>query len=314
MKLLDFLKPKSEAEKLLYEAKKLRSSNGRDPLYQFEHISFRKLFFEMNNEFVESLINKDNFPFFVYANQCNLMKQPIKYSKEQFVLTAYCNDSKQIVFRLIPPEPYVCPLCYEIRMIVDPDGNALKYETLEKDMKSSTPVLCQWDKDETHYNLGPVNNDYYNMPLQVLDIKIASNFSDLKLQINTPISVQNTKTNETLNKIDDSRINEDKMFEDKQNPVDSRISNSLVFNDFEKNLINDYFNYKSQTEGEIQIPEIYNINEEAKASEKEKTSRLPNDSSEDFSNLATNMKFCRYCGSKLVVNAAFCHRCGKKIQ
>ena len=52
MKLLDFLKPKSEAEKLLYEAKKLRSSNGRDPLYQFEHISFRKLFFEMNNEFV----------------------------------------------------------------------------------------------------------------------------------------------------------------------------------------------------------------------------------------------------------------------
>ena len=110
MGILDLLMPKDDVEKAIYEAKKLRKLNEKDALYQFEHISFRKLFFETGQPFVESLIKDDNFPFFIYTKQCSLMRQSVKYTKEQFVLTAHSNDSDQIIFKLIPPEPYRCPL------------------------------------------------------------------------------------------------------------------------------------------------------------------------------------------------------------
>ena len=215
-------------------------------------------------------------------------------------------------------------------MIVDFDGNALKYETLEKDMTSTIPLLCQWNKDGSHYNLGPIDENYSNMPLHDLELMYASNFSDIKLQhksINsTNNATENAKTSVNSDFLDKSNVKEDitdeitsNIKEDitdeiTSNVTDSHIENLLMLNDFEMNLINDYFNnQKVTTEEDILTNETGCTNEEIFVATKAETSNLYGSKEELDDNLDRVTKFCRYCGTKLVDNACFCHKCGKKL-
>lgn len=185
MGLFDILKPRNEIERLLDEAKKVKKQNTKDALYQFEHHNFRKLFYDEEVKTVEALINKKGFIYCVYLKHCELMGQTSKYSEEQFVLKAYANDRNQIVFILTPPEPYRAPLCYQIYLLVDSDGKPNTYYTLEKDLVS-TPVLCSWGHEGTHYNYGSKNiNDLCGPFVKELDIDSANSFSALLTQTNT---------------------------------------------------------------------------------------------------------------------------------
>ena len=87
-----------------------------------------------------------------------------------------------------------------------------------------------------------------------------------------------------------------------------------MLNDFEMNLINDYFNnQKVTTEEDILTNETGCTNEEIFVATKAETINLYGSKEELDDNLDRVTKFCRYCGTKLVDNACFCHKCGKKL-
>lgn len=214
MGLFDALKPKNEFERMLDEAKKLKKQNETDALYQFEHLNFRQLFFDTGAQFIDALINRDDFIYFVYSKQCELMRQPAKYSKEQFILSAHSNEKGQIVFKLIPPEPYRSPLCYKIYMTVDVDGKPLSYKTLEMESNNLPPVLCGWASGGTHYNYGSKDSGSdCGLIAHDIDIKKAKSFTDLLLQAQE-FNVKFEKT-EKNNEDNNKETNVDSKKEDK---------------------------------------------------------------------------------------------------
>lgn len=181
MGIFNFAKQKSGFEIMLEEAKKTQKQNGSDALYIFEHQNFRKLFFDTNEKFVDSLINRKDFAYFVYSKQCELMRQAPKYTEDQFTLKAYLSEKKQIVFILTPPEPYRVPLCHQIYMIVDEHGKAVNYYTLEKDFGALPPVVCGWDQNGTHYHYdaNDINDlDVFSL-VKELDLNKVNSYAEL---------------------------------------------------------------------------------------------------------------------------------------
>lgn len=92
----------------------------------------------------------------------------------------------------------------------------------------------------------------------------------------------------------------------------SKIEKLISFNDFEKKLIDDYFN-KNTTDEDIQpsTAEDHNV-KMGIPSENDDGNRPADKNAMNTSSNEKAVKFCRYCGAKLAKYAVYCHKCGKK--
>lgn len=186
MGLFNFLKPKTELELMIEEAKNQAKKNQTDALYQFEHVNFRSLFYHACDQFVLGLLNEDNLAFKVYSKACGNLNKPIEYQPNQFILSAFINSKHEIIFKLLLPEPKNMSLCFMIYIIVDSNGLPINYLTLEKDLGSNPPMLCGWDKNGKHLNYGSRTLDDlgYGPFIKEIDLTNAKSLDDLIKQSN----------------------------------------------------------------------------------------------------------------------------------
>lgn len=125
--------------------------------YEFEHIAFPSLFYEMSPEACRDLIINSNF---AYDSMRRLLskKQSFPYAEADFKKELVELDENMMVCWITMPKPEFLVDCWQICLVFNLNNKDERdYFTIEYGFDDKL-FVCEWDKDQKHSNYGVVES------------------------------------------------------------------------------------------------------------------------------------------------------------
>ena len=145
-----------------------------DILYMFEHKLIPLYCYERKEEFIQSVLEEEQFLFHMLADQFYEYGIEMPYIANQFQVEKKTVSDTISVLKLTFPEPELSPLCYYSYIFFDKDFKTIQYFTIEKmedemdqifsylgldDLDTEDVCVCGWTPWDMHMNYGIYEKD-----------------------------------------------------------------------------------------------------------------------------------------------------------